>query len=78
MKSNKDILNKIRSSYILKRIFENINQKNRLELIKYNKKFQKRLTIKLKDYKKYSETYTPIEIEIIHTPGIYGNFINFD
>ncbi len=78
MKSNKDILNKIRSSYILKRIFENINQKNRLELIKYNKKFQKRLTIKLKDYKKYSETYAPIEIEIIPTPGIYGNFINFD
>ena len=40
MKSTKDILNDIRSSYILKRIYENLNKKNLLELIKYNKKFK--------------------------------------
>ena len=77
MKPNKDILNKIRSSYILKQIYNNLNKTNSFELIKYNKKLQKRLNIKLKDYKKYNETYTPIEIELIPAQGVYGNFINF-
>ena len=52
MKLNEDGINKIRSNYIIKRIYENINKKNSLELIKYNKKLQKRLNIEFNDYKK--------------------------
>ena len=78
MKSTKDILNNIRSNYILKRIYENLNKKNSLELIKYNKKLQKRLIIKLNDYKTYNEIYTPIEIEIIPVQGNIGKFINLN
>ena len=32
----------------------------------------------VKDYKEYSETFTPIEIEIIPKKGKYGTFINID
>ena len=33
-------------------------------IIKCNKKIQNRLNINIKDYKEYSEIYTPIEIEL--------------
>jgi len=78
MKFNEDVLNKNRSNYILKGIYENLNIKNSLELIKYNKKLQKRLNIKLNDYKIYREAYSPIEIEIIPIQGNFGKYINYN
>ena len=52
---------KINSKYILQQIFEHLNQKIYLKIIKYNKNIQNKLDIEHNDYKKYSE----IEIEII-------------
>ena len=65
-------LEKIRSKYILKQIFNNLNKKNILSILKYNKNLRKKLNITGKDYKKYCE----IEIEII--PQGFGPFINFN
>ena len=53
-------------------------KKKKLEIVKYNKKVQKRLDLGVKDYKEYSETFTPIEIEIIPTKDKYGRFININ
>ena len=59
------ILENIKSRYILSKIYDNMPKKKKLEIIKYNKKIQNRLNLSIKDYKEYSETFTPIEIEII-------------
>ena len=65
-------INKIKSSYILKRIFNNIDKGIFLKIIKYNKKTQKRLNIDLNNYNYYSQ----IEIEVIPSLNQYGKFIN--
>ena len=70
------ILENINSKYILSKIYDNMTKKKKLEIVKYNKKVQNRLNLGVKDYKEYSETFTPIEIEIIPTKGKYGKFIN--
>ena len=38
---------------------------------------KKRINININDYKKYSEKYTPIEIEIRPVDNKYGQFINY-
>ena len=48
----------------------------RLEIIKTNKKLQKRLNISINDYKEYSQLYSSIEIELKPEENKYGNFIN--
>ncbi len=68
-----DILKKIRSKYIIMRIFENLKQIKLLDIIHYNKKYQKLMNIKLKDYK---NEFLNIEIEIIPKENTYGKFIN--
>ena len=59
--SKNNIFMKIRNKYILKLIFDNLNWKKELEIIKYNKNIQERLEIGIIDYKKES---FKIEIEI--------------
>ena len=66
-------LNNIKSSHILKIIFDNLNQKIALEIIQYNKKLQNRLNISINDYKKF---YEIVEIEIVPADNKYGSFIN--
>ena len=51
---------KIKSKYILKKIFQNIKQNKYLQLIKYNKKIQYKLDKSIEDYKEYNQ----IEIEL--------------
>ena len=68
---------KIRSQYILKRIFQNTAKKPYLGLIKYNKKLQNKLGITNEDYKKYNQ----IIIELILNDHIKTNnniFINLE
>ena len=72
------IIENIKSRYILSKIYDNMPKKKKLEIVKYNKKVQNRLNLGVKDYKEYSETFTPIEIEIIPTKDNYGEFINID
>ena len=70
------ITEKIKSDYFLQKLYDNITKKKKLEIVKYNKRIQNRLNLGVKDYKEYSETFTPIEIEIIPKKGKYGKFIN--
>ena len=69
-----DNLKRIKSKYIVMRIFENLKQNKLLDIIHYNKKYQKLMNIKLKDYK---NEFLNIEIEVIPEENEYGKFINF-
>ena len=76
-KSNK-IFNNIRSDYILKNIFEFLNEKRNLEIVRHNKELLERLDITIKDYKKYKNR---IEIRIIPIKELKEEkniFINFN
>ena len=66
-------LNKIRSKYIVMKIFDYLNQTRLLNIIHYNKKYQKLMNINLSFYK---NEYLKIEIEIIPKENTYGQFIN--
>ena len=69
---------KIKSRYILSKIYDNMTKKKKLEIVKYNKRIQNRINLSVKNYKEYSETFTPIEIEILPTKYKYGKFININ
>ena len=77
-KNSKYDLRKISSKYIIKHIFDFLDQRILLKTVKYNKKFQNELNLSLNDYKVYSQ----IEIDII--PVDYdefeekGRIINFN
>ena len=60
-KNIKSDIRKINSKYIIKEVFDFLEQRILLKTIKYNKKIQNDLNISLKDYKNYSD----IEIDII-------------
>ena len=47
------MLEKVKSKYILKEIFEKIKNKRKLNIIKYNKKFKVKLNIDKKDFEIY-------------------------
>jgi len=70
------IFAKVKSKYILQKIFNYLNKKTSLEIIKYNKKIQNRINITFNEYKEYSKKYSSIEIEIVPIYNIYGKFIN--
>ena len=74
--SVKEIINKIRNRYILKKIFTNLRRIKQLDIIKYNKKLQNRLNFSFNDYKEFRSIYSEIEIELIPVKNKYGNFIN--
>ena len=72
-KEIKNYLQNIKSKYILKQIFNYLQKKNQLKIMKYNNKIKERLNINLVDYKNYSDI---IEIDIIPVDNNYGKFIN--
>ena len=55
-----DVLKKIRSVYITKKILDNLNQIKLMNIIHYNKKYQKLMKISLKDFK---NEFSKIEIK---------------
>ena len=69
-------LKKLRSDYIIRKIFEFIPRKKSLGIIKYNKSIQKRIDININHYKVYSEQYSSIELEIIPMKDKYGKLLN--
>ena len=72
-------LKKLKSDYFLIKIFDIMIKKKSLKIIKYNKKMQKRLNLRISDYKKYSQLYSSIEIEIKLDDNKHNendNFIN--
>ena len=62
----------IKSKYILEKIFDNLQKRKFLKIIKCSKKIQKLLNINIDYYKEYSI----IGIEIIPIRNKYGKFIN--
>ena len=54
---NKSSLKNIKSKYIIQFIFSYLNEKTKLEIIKYNKHLQNILEIKLINYKFLSQYY---------------------
>ena len=71
----KNNLNNVKSVYILRKIFDIIPKNKNLEIIRYNKKLQKKLDLSINDYKEYPELYTSIELEIKPVYCEYGKFI---
>ena len=67
---------KIKSDYFLQKLFNNMEKKIFLEIIKYNSNIQKRLNININNYKNFSELYSSIELEIIPIQNGNGSFIN--
>ena len=55
-------LGNLKSDYFMQKIYNFMNKKKSLEIVKYNKKIQNRLNLSINDYKEYSEIYTPIVI----------------
>ena len=77
-KEQKNILMNLKNINILKKIVNNIKKGKFYDIIRYNKNFQKRLSLSFKDFKEYSEIYSSIEIEIIPVDNKYGKFININ
>ena len=66
------ITSKIRSKYILQKIFNILMKKKSLDIIKYNNNIKERIDISIKDYKEYLEIYSSIEIELEPVDNKYG------
>ena len=66
----------IKSKYILQKIFNNLEKKRTLILVKYNKDIKNRLDINFNDYKDCLEKYSSIVIEIKPAKNIIGKFID--
>ena len=71
-----DKFEKIQSKSILKKILNCLENKKLLNIIKYNKKIQRRIDTNNTDYNDYSRLYSSIEIEINPIKNEYGKFIN--
>ena len=64
MEMNYNSIYSIKSIYFIRKIFNNLNQKRKLEIVNYSNRMQNILKLRLNDYKKYFWTFTPIEIEV--------------
>ena len=74
--SRKNVLNMIRSKYILGQIMNNLLNNKLLDIIRYNKNIKNKIDKDIRDYK---SEYFKIEIELITTGHFYryNKFINF-
>ena len=66
----------IKTDYFLEKVFNNLEKKKTLNLVKYNKNIRNRINRNINDYKEYSEKYSSIEIEINPAINKNGKFIN--
>ena len=73
---SKNIFINIKSDYFIQKVFDIIQKRISLEIIKYNINIQKRLNININNYKDFSEKFSSIELEIIPIQNEYGSFIN--
>ena len=62
----------LKSNFILRKLFNILKENKSLNIMKYNKKLQKRLNISIDNYKECSK----IEIELKLDDDNYGKFIN--
>ena len=73
---SKSYLDNLKSDYFLPKIFDYIQKKKFLQILKFNKKLQKRLKLNIHDYKEYSQYYSSVELKITLADDKYGKFIN--
>ena len=76
--SSKNKLINIKSNYIIRKLFDFMNERMSLEIIKYNINLQKRMNININNYKDYSEIFSSIELEIIPLQNKCGKFLNIN
>ena len=74
---SKDIFNNLKADYFLQKVFNNLETKKSLNIIKYNNNIKKRINININNYKEYSEKYSSIEIEMKPVNNKYGQIINY-
>ena len=65
----------LKSDYFMQKLFDNIQKRRSLKIIKCNMNIQKRLNININNYKDFSEKFSSIELEIIPIQNKYGPFI---
>ena len=70
-----DKFNNIKADHFLQKVFNNLEKKRTLNIIRHNENIMKRINININDYKEYSEKYSSIEIEIKSVNNVYGKFI---
>ena len=76
---SKAAFDNLKNKYILHIIFDYMKKNKSLKFMKYNKQLQNRLNLSIRDYKDYSELYSPIEIELKFAENEhykYEKFIN--
>ena len=66
----------LKSDYFIQKIFEHIERKLSIVIVKYNKNIQKRLDININTYKEYSGLFSSIEIEIKPKENKIGQFFD--
>ena len=66
----------LKSDYFFEILLNIMKKKKSLEILKFNKKLQKRLNLSIKDYKDYSQLFSSIEIELKLVDNKYDKFIN--
>ena len=66
----KELIENIKSVFIFKKIISFMKRNKSLNIMKYNKRLQKRLNININDYREFAK----IEIELKLSYGIYGKF----
>ena len=71
-----DKFNNLKADYFLVKLFLNLENKKKLNMVKYNKNIKNRIYININNYKEYSEKYSSIEIEIKPVNNKYDKFIN--
>ena len=73
--TSKNIFLNLKSDFFLQILFDNLQKKKSLEIVKYNKFIQQRININNDNYKDFSEKYSSIEIEIIPFENYKNQFI---
>ena len=66
----------MKSDYFLNNLFNILKKSKSLEIMKYNKKLQKRLKLRINDYKEYSQLFSSKEIELKIDKYGKNKFIN--
>ena len=74
IKSKNKFIN-LKSDYFIQKLFEYMQKRISLKIIKCNMNLQKRLNININNYKYFSENFSSIELEIIPIQNEYGSFI---
>ena len=62
--NQKLLFENLKSDYILIKVLRILPKYKSLDIVKYNKRLQKRVHFDINDYKEYSQLYTPIEVEL--------------